>query len=76
MYVCPASLSCISHSIDIWTVAIKNIRNIHAVSINQIADILHFKDNGHKKRWSHKVLSRKKYGAPKRFFILTTKNNF
>ena len=37
----PAWLSCISHSIDISTVAIKNIRNMHAVSTNQIADILH-----------------------------------
>ena len=41
----PASLSCVSHSIDICTVAIKNIRNMHAVSTNQIADILHFNDN-------------------------------
>ena len=29
----------------IFTVAIKNIRNIHAISTNQIADILHFNDN-------------------------------
>ena len=28
----------------ICTVAIKNIRNMHAVSTNQIADILHFND--------------------------------
>ena len=40
-----AFLSCISHSIDTCTVAIKNIRNMHAVSINQIADILHFNNN-------------------------------
>ena len=30
-----------SHSIDAFTAAIKNIRNMHAVSSNQIADILH-----------------------------------
>ena len=46
---------CISHlvilrfnvidiSIDICTVANKNIRNMHAVSTNQVADILHFND--------------------------------
>ena len=39
-----AQLSGVSHSIDICTVAIKNIRNMHAVSTNQIADILHFND--------------------------------
>ena len=43
-FVYPASLSCVSHSIDICTVAIKNIRNMRAVSTNQIADILHFND--------------------------------
>ena len=43
-FVYPASLSCVSHSIDICTVAIKNIRNVHAVSTNQIVDILHFND--------------------------------
>ena len=37
--VCPTRLSCNSHSIDICTVAIKNIKNMHAVSTNQIADI-------------------------------------
>ena len=31
--------------IDICTVAIKNIRNMHAVSTNQIADILRFSDS-------------------------------
>ena len=35
-------LSCVSHFIDIRSVAIKNIRNMHAVSTNQIADIVHF----------------------------------
>ena len=35
-------LSRVSNSIDICTVAIKNIRNMHAVSTNQNADILHF----------------------------------
>ena len=29
-------------SIGICTLAIKNIRNMHAVSTNQVADILHF----------------------------------
>ena len=41
----PARLSCDSHSIDICTVAIKNVKNIHAVSTNQIPGILHFNDN-------------------------------
>ena len=44
-FVCPASISCVSHSIHTCTVAIKSIRNMHAVSTNQIADILHFNDN-------------------------------
>ena len=34
----------LSHSIDICRVAIKKIGNMHAVSANQIADILHFND--------------------------------
>ena len=33
-------------SIDICKVAIKNIRNVHAVSANQIADILQLKAAG------------------------------
>ena len=45
-FVYPTSLSCVSHCTDICTVAIKNIRNMHAVSTNQIADILHFNDKG------------------------------
>ena len=44
-FVYPASLSFVSHSIDICTVAIKNLRNMHAVSTSQIADILHFNYN-------------------------------
>ena len=44
-FVYPASLSCVSHSIDNCTVTIKNIRKMHAVSTNKIADILHFNDN-------------------------------
>ena len=32
----PASLSCVSHAINICTVAINKIRNMHALSINQI----------------------------------------
>ena len=43
-FVYPTSLSRVSHSIDICTVAIENIRNMQAVSTNQIADILHFSD--------------------------------
>ena len=43
--LCPAQLSYISHSIDICTVVIKNIRNMNAVLTNQVADILHFNDN-------------------------------
>ena len=38
-------LSCVSRSIDISIVAIKNIKNMHAVSTNQIAEIFHFNDN-------------------------------
>ena len=44
-FVYPALLFCVSRFIDICTVAIKNIRNMHAVSTNQIADVLHFNDN-------------------------------
>ena len=36
---------CVPRSIDICTVAIKNIRNRWAVSTNQIADILHLNNN-------------------------------
>ena len=43
-FVYPDSLSCVSHSIDICTVVIKNIRNMYFVSTNQIADILCFND--------------------------------
>ena len=44
-FVYPTLLSCVSHSIDICTSAIKNIRNMHAVSTIQITDILHYKNN-------------------------------
>ena len=47
----------VSHSIDICTVAIKNIRNMHAVSTNQIADILHFNDKGNKCRYESTFIS-------------------
>ena len=40
----PPSFFCVSHSIDIGTLVIKNIKNMHAVSTNQIADILHYND--------------------------------
>ena len=36
----PALLSCVSRFIDICTVAIKNTRNMHVISTNQIGDIL------------------------------------
>ena len=36
---------CVSHFSDICTEAIKNIRNIHTASANQVADILYFNDN-------------------------------
>ena len=60
-------LSCILlHFHDICTVAIKNIRNMHAVSINQIADILHFNDKENYKTFtclfeSFKQKSKKNY---------------
>ena len=41
----PTKLSCVSYIIDFCTVAIENVRNMHAVITNQIADILHFNDN-------------------------------
>ena len=41
----PAWFPCVSHSIDICMVPIKNIQNMHAVSTNEIADILHFNDS-------------------------------
>lgn len=31
--------------IDIYTVAIENIKNLYAISTSQIVDILHFNDN-------------------------------
>ena len=34
-----ALLSCVLHPIDMCTVAIKNIRNMHAVLTNQIAGV-------------------------------------
>ena len=37
-FVYPTSLSRVSHPIDICTVAINSIRNIHALSTNQITD--------------------------------------
>ena len=43
-FVYSTEYSCVSHSIDISTVSNKNIRNMHAVSINQIAYILLFND--------------------------------
>lgn len=51
VYKChPAQLSRVSHTIDIWTVAVKNIINMQpnqTVSTIQIAIILHFIDNSH-----------------------------
>ena len=45
MYIHPC-ITCVAYSIDICTVAIEDIRNMHAVSSNPIADILRFNDNG------------------------------
>ena len=39
MFVYPASFSCASQSIDIDSVVIKNIRNMHAVSTKQAANV-------------------------------------
>ena len=44
-FVYLALLSCISHSMDIFTLAVKNIRNMHAVSPIQVTDTLHHNDN-------------------------------
>ena len=41
-FVFPVQLSCASRYTDICTVAIENIRNMPAVLISQITDILHF----------------------------------
>ena len=38
-------LPCVSYFIDICSVIITNIGNIHATLTNQITDILHFNDN-------------------------------
>ena len=62
----PASLSYVSHSIDIFTVAIKNIRNMHAVSTNQIADIFHF--NGKSLKSMENIKSPGNDGLSKEFY--------
>ena len=41
-FVFSAKILCVSHLIDICTVGIKTIKNMHTVSTDQIADILHF----------------------------------
>ena len=41
---CISRLACVSRTIDICIVAIKNIINTHAVLANQIADILQIND--------------------------------
>ena len=38
-FVYATSLYCVPHFIGICILAIKNMKNMHAVSINQIADI-------------------------------------
>ena len=48
-FLYPVLLSCVSHSIDLFKVAIKNIKNMHVILTNQIADILHFNDKVFKK---------------------------
>ena len=81
-------LPSISHSIDICTGAIKNIRNVQAVSTNQITDILHFNDDGHnifirneKIVWKYRpyywyfCLNLKYLGCPYREYIKTVKND-
>ena len=40
-----ASTFCVWYSTDICTVAIKNIKTMHAYSTNQTADILYFNNN-------------------------------
>ena len=45
VFFCISRPALVSHSIDIFTVAIKHIRNVYAVSANQIADVLDFNDN-------------------------------
>ena len=62
----PASRSYVSHSIDIFTVAIKNIRNMHAVSTNQIADIFHF--NGKSLKSMENIKSPGNDGLSKEFY--------
>ena len=47
-FVFPVSNSCVSHSIDIYTAAIPNIKDQHTVSIHQIAGIMYLKHN-----WNH-----------------------
>ena len=41
----PVSILHAIHSIDIFTVKVKNIRNIHALLTKQTTDIWHFNDN-------------------------------
>ena len=56
-----AKLSCASHSIDICTaVIIKNIRNIHAVTANQIAYIFHFNSKTILQQISYRSYGRQK----------------
>ena len=37
-------LTCVLHSADVCTVAIKNIKNMHTDSANRTVDILYFND--------------------------------
>ena len=48
-FLYPAYLSWLSHSIGICTIAIKNMKNMHAVSTNEIVNIFHFNDKVFKK---------------------------
>ena len=63
LYISPVFLC--SHSIDIYTVAIKNIRNMRAFSTNQIADILHFNGNSNNATRQHSKLKYSEFYSKK-----------
>ena len=61
LFFLPSILRAI-HSINICTVKIKIIRNIHAVLTTQIADILHFNDNELQSKYWNKIEKSSKIG--------------
>ena len=73
MYIPPSFLA-FHNSIDICKVTIKNIKNMHAVSTNQIADILHFNDNT--KYLIPWYIFRRGYSVSKRLVKLTSFKSF